>query len=52
MIDEKALIRWLEKLKAENNGITGLKAPALIDKIISEIVNESIRCRIENGSAK
>lgn len=46
MIDEKELIRTLHKWKANKSKFTGLKEEALIDKVIAEVTNMSIKSRI------
>ncbi len=52
MIDERKLIRTLEKWKANQNEFTGLKAEAMHDKVIDEVINQSIDDRIHYGDAK
>ena len=46
MIDEKELIRRLHMWKADKSKFAGLKEEALIDKVIAEVTNMSIRSRI------
>ena len=51
MIDERELIKTLLQWKENSNKFAGLKEDALIDKVIAEITNMSIRTRI-HGSLK
>ena len=46
MIDERELIKTLLQWKEDSNKFAGLKEDALIDKVIAEITNMSIRKRI------
>ena len=46
MIDERELIKTLLQWKEEGNKLAGLKEDAMIDKVIAEITNMSIRTRI------
>ena len=46
MIDERDLIKTLLQWKEDSNKFAGLKEDALIDKVIAEITNMSIRTRI------
>ena len=46
MIDERELIKTLLQWKEDSNKFAGLKEDALIDKLIAEITNMSIRTRI------
>ena len=46
MIDERELIKTLLQWKENGNKFAGLKEDALIDKLISEVTNMSIRTRI------
>lgn len=46
MIDERELIKTLLQWKENSNKFAGLKEDALIDKLISEVTNMSIRTRI------
>lgn len=46
MIDERELIKTLLQWKENGNKFAGLKEDALIDKVIAEITNMSIRTRI------
>lgn len=46
MIDERELIKTLLRWKETSNKFAGLKEDALIDKVIAEITNMSIRTRI------
>ena len=46
MIDERELIKTLLQWKENSNKFAGLKEDALIDKLIAEITNMSIRTRI------
>ena len=46
MIDERELIKTLLQWKEDSNKLAGLKEDALIDKLIAEITNMSIRTRI------
>ena len=46
MIDERELIKILLQWKEDGNKFAGLKEDALIDKLIAEITNMSIRTRI------
>lgn len=46
MIDERELIKTLLQWKENGNKFAGLKEDALIDKVIAEITNMSIRSRI------
>ena len=46
MIDERELIKTLLQWKEDSNKFAGLKEDALIDKVIAEITNMSIRSRI------
>ena len=46
MIDERELIKTLLQWKENGNKFAGLKEDALIDKLIAEITNMSIRTRI------
>ena len=46
MIDERELIKTLLQWKEKSNKVAGLKEDALIDKLIAEITNMSIRTRI------
>lgn len=46
MIDERELIKTLLQWKENSNKFAGLKEDALIDKVIAEITNMSIRTRI------
>ena len=46
MIDERELIKTLLQWKENSNKFAGLKEYALIDKVIAEITNMSIRTRI------
>lgn len=56
MIDEKKLIAKLESWESESKEESGLKEPALLQKIIEEVkdmaVNECIRRRIEQENMK
>ena len=55
MIDEKELIAKLEHMVKESKEESGLKEPALLQKIIEEVkdmaVNEEIKARIEREDA-
>ena len=46
MIDERELIKILLQWKENGNKFAGLKEDALIDKLIAEVTNMSIRTRI------
>lgn len=46
MIDERKLIKTLEEWKSEASDVVGLKSEALLDKVIKEIINQSIYNRI------
>ena len=46
MIDERELIKILLQRKEDSNKFAGLKEDALIDKVIAEVTNMSIRTRI------
>ena len=46
MIDERELIKTLLRWKEDGNKFAGLKEDALIDKLIAEVTNMSIRTRI------
>ena len=46
MIDERDLIKTLLQWKENGNKFAGLKEEALIDKVIAEVTNMSIRTRI------
>ena len=46
MIDERELIKTLLQWKEDGNKFAGLKEDALIDKLIAEVTNMSIRTRI------
>ena len=46
MIGERELIKTLLQWKEDSNKFAGLKEDALIDKLIAEITNMSIRTRI------
>lgn len=46
MIDERELIKILLQWKENSNKFAGLKEDALIDKVIAEVTNMSIRTRI------
>ena len=46
MIDERELIKILLQWKENGNKFAGLKEDALIDKVIAEVTNMSIRTRI------
>ena len=46
MIDERELIKTLLQWKENDNKFAGLKEDALIDKVIAEVTNMSIRTRI------
>lgn len=46
MIDERKLIKTLEEWKSEASDVVGLKSQALLDKVIKEIINQSIYNRI------
>ena len=46
MIDERELIKTLLQWKEDSNKFAGLKEDALIDKLIAEVTNMSIRTRI------
>lgn len=46
MIDERELIKTLNGWKENGNEIAGLKEDAMIDKVIKEVTNMSIRTRI------
>ena len=46
MIDERELIKTLLQWKENGNKFAGLKEAALIDKVIAEVTNMSIRTRI------
>ena len=56
MIDEKELIAKLEHMVKESKEESGLKEPALLQKIIEEVkdmaVNEEIKARIEREDGK
>ena len=51
MIDEKILIKTLKKWQGDSSTYTGLKEPALLQKVIDEIermaVNEEIKQMIQ-----
>ena len=47
MIDERELIEILLQWKENGNKFAGLKEDALIDKVIAEITNMSIRTKTE-----
>ena len=47
MIDERELIKTLLQWKENSNKFAGLKEDALIDKVIAEVTNMSIRTQIE-----
>lgn len=55
MIDEKKLIAKLEDMAKESKEESGLKEPALLQKVIDEVramaVNEEIKQRIEQEDA-
>lgn len=46
MIDERDLIKTLLQWKENGNEIAGLKEGAMLDKVINEVINMSIRTRI------
>lgn len=46
MIDERDLIKTLLQWKEDGNKLAGLKEEALLDKVIKEVTNMSIRTRI------
>ena len=46
MIDERELIKTLLQWKENGNKFAGLKEDALIDNVIAEVTNMSIRTRI------
>ena len=46
MIDERELIKTLLQWKEDGNKLAGLKEDAMIDKVIKEVTNMSIRTRI------
>lgn len=46
MIDERELIKTLLQWKEDGNKLAGLKEDAMIDKVIAEVTNMSIRTRI------
>lgn len=46
MIDERKLIKTLTEWKDAQSDVVGLKAEALLDKVIKEIINQSIYNRI------
>ena len=46
MIDERELIKILLQWKENSNKFAGMKEDALIDKVIAEVTNMSIRTRI------
>lgn len=56
MIDEKKLLEKLEDMAKESKEESGLKEPALLQKIIEEVkdmaVNEEIKARIEREDGK
>lgn len=56
MIDEKELIAKLEHMVKESKEESGLKEPALLQKIIEEVkdmaVNEEIKARIEREDVR
>ncbi|MGN0695052.1 MAG: hypothetical protein ACI4LK_09130 [Lentihominibacter sp.] len=47
MIDERDLIKTLTEWKDAQSDVVGLKAEALLDKVIKEITNQSIKHRIK-----
>ena len=53
MINEKILIKTLKKWQGDSSTYTGLKEPALLQKVIDEIermaVNEEIKQRIQRA---
>lgn len=53
MIDEKILIETLKKWQGDSSTYTGLKEPALLQKVIDEVehmaVNEEIKQRIQRA---
>lgn len=55
MIDEKKLLITLEEWKKESKETVGLKAPALLEKVMEEVrqqaINEEIKARIEREDA-
>ena len=55
MIDEKILIKTLKKWQGDSSTYTGLKEPALLQKVIDEAqrmaVNEEIKQRIQRADA-
>lgn len=55
MIDEKILIKTLKKWQGDSRTYTGLKEPALLQKVIDEVehmaVNEEIKQRIKRADA-
>ena len=51
MIDERELIKTLLQWKEDSNKFAGLKEDALIDKLIAEVTNMSIRTR-HSGQCK
>ena len=55
MINEKILIKTLKKWQGDSSTYTGLKEPALLQKVIDEVermaVNEEIKQRIQKADA-
>ena len=55
MINEKILIKTLKKWQGDSSTYTGLKEPALLQKVIDEVermaVNEEIKQRIRRANA-
>ena len=55
MINEKILIKTLKKWQGDSSTYTGLKEPALLQKVIDEVehmaVNEEIKQRIQRADA-
>ena len=55
MINEKILIKTLKKWQGDSSTYTGLKEPALLQKVIDEVermaVNEEIKQRIRRADA-
>ena len=53
MINEKILIKTLKKWQGDSSTYTGLKEPALLQKVIDEVermaVNEEIKQRIQRA---
>lgn len=56
MIDEKKLLTTLEEWKKDSKETVGLKAPALLEKVMDEVrrqaANEEIKARIEREDAR